>query len=64
MVSVQFNELVEGRAMSESITLYLHAADPISKAGIAAEFRGRSEVRLVGSDETDDAEVALARGLE
>ena len=45
--------------MSESITLYLHAADPISKAGIASELRGRSDVRLVGSDGTDNAEVAL-----
>jgi DNA-binding NarL/FixJ family response regulator len=45
--------------MSESITLYLHAADPISMAGIASELRGRSDVRLVGSDETDNAEVAL-----
>jgi len=45
--------------MSESITLYLHAADPISKAGIAAELRGRSDVGLVGNDGTGDAEVAL-----
>jgi DNA-binding NarL/FixJ family response regulator len=45
--------------MSESIALYLHAADPISKAGIAAELRGRSDIRLVPSDETGEAEVAL-----
>jgi DNA-binding NarL/FixJ family response regulator len=45
--------------MSESITLYLHAADPISKAGIASELRGRSDVRLVGNDGTGNAEVAL-----
>jgi DNA-binding NarL/FixJ family response regulator len=45
--------------MSESIALYLHAADPISKAGIAAELRGRSDIRLVPSDETGEAQVAL-----
>ena len=38
--------------MSDSIALYLHAADPISKAGIAAELRGRSDIHLVPSDET------------
>ena len=60
MVSAQFNELVwKGEPMSESITLYLHAADPISMAGIASELRGRSDVRLVGSDDAGNAEVAL-----
>jgi len=45
--------------MSESIALYLHAADPISMAGIAAELRGRSDIHLVGLDDSEEAEVAL-----
>ncbi|GGQ82578.1 response regulator transcription factor [Couchioplanes azureus] len=42
------------------VPVYLHASDPISYAGVAGQLRPRPEIRLLGSDETNQADVGLA----
>lgn len=41
------------------ITTYVHAHDPISQAGVAAQLRHSPQVRVVGDSEVDAAEVAV-----
>jgi DNA-binding NarL/FixJ family response regulator len=43
----------------ERIPVYVHARDPISQAGVASQLRPRPEVRVVGADEQDTAQVAV-----
>lgn len=42
------------------VPVYLHASDPISYAGVAGQLRPRPEIRLLGPDEADQADVGLA----
>jgi DNA-binding NarL/FixJ family response regulator len=42
------------------IAVFVHARDPISEAGVASQLRPRPEVRVVGAEETDQAEVTVA----
>ncbi|MEV6525694.1 helix-turn-helix transcriptional regulator [Longispora sp. NPDC051575] len=41
------------------IPVYLHAADPISHAGVAGQLRPRPEIQILGEAELDLAKVAL-----
>ncbi len=43
----------------ERTTVHVHAWDPISRAGVASQLRPRPEVRVVGEDEADRAQVAV-----
>ena len=43
----------------ERTTVHVHAWDPISRAGVASQLRPRPEVRVVGEDEADHAQVAV-----
>ena len=43
----------------ERITVYVHADDPISQAGVASQLRPRPEVRVLDSSEAATARVAL-----
>ncbi len=45
--------------MGDRTAVFIYARDPISQAGIAAQIRGRPEVRVVDNEEIDSAEVAL-----
>jgi DNA-binding NarL/FixJ family response regulator len=40
-------------------SVYVHARDPISQAGIAGQLRGRSDIEILDDVRVDDAEVAL-----
>jgi DNA-binding NarL/FixJ family response regulator len=41
------------------VPVYLHASDPISRAGVAGQLRPRPEVEVLGPDELDRARVAV-----
>jgi DNA-binding NarL/FixJ family response regulator len=43
----------------ERITTYIHADDPISRAGVASQLRPRPEVRVLEGNDPDGATVAL-----
>jgi len=43
----------------ERITTYIHADDPISRAGVASQLRPRPEVRVLEGSDPDGATVAL-----
>jgi DNA-binding NarL/FixJ family response regulator len=43
----------------ERISVYVHARDPISEAGVASQLRPRPEVRVVSTDEVENARVAV-----
>ncbi|GAB1644654.1 LuxR C-terminal-related transcriptional regulator [Krasilnikovia sp. MM14-A1259] len=43
----------------ERITTYIHADDPISRAGVASQLRPRPEVRVLDSGDVEDATVSL-----
>jgi DNA-binding NarL/FixJ family response regulator len=43
----------------ERIATYIHADDPISRAGVASQLRPRPEVRVLDGDVPDGATVAL-----
>ncbi|GAB1688912.1 LuxR C-terminal-related transcriptional regulator [Krasilnikovia sp. M28-CT-15] len=43
----------------ERITTYIHADDPISRAGVASQLRPRPEVRVLDSAHVEDATVSL-----
>ena len=43
----------------ERVTTYIHADDPISRAGVASQLRPRPEVRVLEGEEPDGATVAL-----
>ena len=43
----------------DRIRTYIHADDPISRAGVASQLRPRPEVQLVDPGELDQAEVAV-----
>jgi DNA-binding NarL/FixJ family response regulator len=43
----------------ERIATYIHADDPISRAGVASQLRPRPEVRVLEGDRPDSATVAL-----
>ncbi len=45
--------------MAERIPVGVYADDPISRAGIASQLRGRPEVRVVDDEELGDAAVAI-----
>jgi DNA-binding NarL/FixJ family response regulator len=44
----------------DRIPVCIHADDPISQLGVAAELRPRPEVLVLGADEIDEARVAVA----
>jgi len=50
--------------MSERTAVYVYAKDTISQAGIAAQLRGRPEVRVLDEEDIDDVEVALVAADE
>lgn len=63
--------------MTERMTVRVHAADPISRAGVASQLRSRPEVRVVDegepeepavavvvADEVDDGAVRILRSLQ
>jgi DNA-binding NarL/FixJ family response regulator len=50
---------VEGLHEVSRIPIYVHAGDPISRAGVAGQLRPRPEVEIVGDDEIDRAVVAV-----
>ncbi|WP_026212207.1 response regulator transcription factor [Longispora albida] len=41
------------------VPVYLHAADPISHAGVAGQLRHRSEIQILADDELERAAVAV-----
>jgi DNA-binding NarL/FixJ family response regulator len=41
------------------VPVYLYASDPICRAGLISQLRPRPEVRVLGDDERDDAEVGV-----
>jgi DNA-binding NarL/FixJ family response regulator len=43
----------------ESIPVFVFATDPVSQIGIVGQLRARSDVRVVGDAEVDNAEVAV-----
>ena len=43
----------------ERVPVYVHADDPISRAGVASQLRPRPEVRVLETAEADQARVAL-----
>jgi DNA-binding NarL/FixJ family response regulator len=43
----------------ERTAVYVHACDPISEAGVASQLRPRPEIRVVGPDEVEQAQVAV-----
>src|SRR5687768_8995621 len=43
----------------ERVTTYIHADDPISRAGVASQLRPRPEVRVQEGEEPEGATVAL-----
>ena len=43
----------------DRILTYVHAHDPISQAGVAAQLRHSPQVRVVGDSEVDAAEIAV-----
>lgn len=45
--------------MTDQITTYIYADDPISKAGAVGQLRSRPEVQLLGEGELDQARVAV-----
>jgi DNA-binding NarL/FixJ family response regulator len=45
--------------MSERVSVFVYAKDPISQAGIAAQIRGRPELRVLDEQEIDEVEVGL-----
>jgi len=45
--------------MRGRIAVHVHADDPVSRSGVAAQLRARPEVRVVDEDEADGAEVAI-----
>ena len=45
--------------MNGRIAVFIHAEDPISQAGLAAQLRRQPELRLVDGDEPADATVAV-----
>ena len=45
--------------MSARIAVYVHGDDPISKAGVAAQLRGRPETYVVEVEAIDEAAVAV-----
>jgi DNA-binding NarL/FixJ family response regulator len=50
--------------MGERIPVYVYAHDPVSQTGIAAQLRGRPEVRLVEHTDVDAAAVAIVASEE
>jgi DNA-binding NarL/FixJ family response regulator len=50
--------------MGERIPVYVYAHDPVSQTGIAAQLRGRPEVRLVEHADIDSAAVAIVASEE
>lgn len=45
--------------MTDRITTYIYADDPISKAGAVGQLRSRPEIQLLGEGELDQARVAV-----
>jgi DNA-binding NarL/FixJ family response regulator len=41
------------------IAVHVHADDPVSRSGVAAQLRARPEVHVVDSEDADSAEVAI-----
>jgi DNA-binding NarL/FixJ family response regulator len=46
--------------MNRPITLHVHAADPISQAGLEAALRSHAEVQVVGADAAAEVAVVVA----
>jgi DNA-binding NarL/FixJ family response regulator len=45
--------------VQQRTSVYVHARDPISQAGIAGQLRARSDIEILEDTGVDDAEVAL-----
>lgn len=45
--------------MRARIAVHVHADDPVSRSGVAAQLRARPEVRVVDSEDAESAEVAI-----
>jgi DNA-binding NarL/FixJ family response regulator len=51
--------MADSAAMTNRVPTYIYANDPISLAGVTAQLRMRTEIRLVEAADVDSAEVAV-----